>query len=655
MTESYTLNVNADMRYYIDEDTVINGSSLIDTIVKYNDIKMDLYNALYDKKYLNAGPLANGTAYSAYLKGKYKINDYYCAAINSEAAAALSAQDKLYKSAIEAKEADIEARKAKLADTLEQLKKKLEIKVSVLNYLCKNGKEWIKPYPSCSLSVKNGIISGFNIDPEPINDYEYRLDGQIRNLKNRCSMLKEGLICAERKLEKMESGNPPRIVFGGRGLYRKKDMPGTDMKEWKTVFFDARHRSVTLPGRHDSKYGNYLVKYDYMTTTDESGNTIKIGTLSVSCMDGKTAVFKDFSLARYSDIFLSMFKSGIERDKRESICYCFQLRRDRDGRQYLIPSVILHPENKYQNYDFVDGCVSMDLNYDHFALSNIGPDGKLIDTKIIPFDIEGKTSGQITDLIGRKMSIVGKYCEDLHKCLVMEDLDTTDSKTGMRYGNRTANRKKSTFAYNKMKSSAMAQGFKRQFTVYTIDPAYTSVAGKFLYMRKFGISIHEAASYTVGLVGMGRLDLCSPPEELIAMLPKKKEASNSDPAQNADKLPENTAEPKKPVANPTTQETSNTGKKKKPVSEWHTVEKNPVVVKISDSIKYTYGSQWRSISSASKGIRTHGFYLKVCQKDWTGRKRHTIKNYFAIIKQKDQELLEKQQQSNHEKNNRKPV
>ena len=65
--------INSDKRYYLDKKTIENAASLLETMRVFNDAKMDLYNALYDQKYLNAGPLLDH-AYPVFLKEKYKTN-----------------------------------------------------------------------------------------------------------------------------------------------------------------------------------------------------------------------------------------------------------------------------------------------------------------------------------------------------------------------------------------------------------------------------------------------------------------------------------------------------------------------------------------------------------------------------------------------------
>ena len=55
----------------------------------------------------------------------------------------------------------------------------------------------------------------------------------------------------------------------------------------------------------------------------------------------------------------------------------------------------------------------------------------------------------------------------------------------------------------------------------TLHPAYTSQMGKFLFMRRYGMSIHQAAAYTIGLVGMGLYDKLAPDLRMLNLLKTK--------------------------------------------------------------------------------------------------------------------------------------
>lgn len=497
-----TRTVNSDMRYYLDEDTIVHHESIIDTITRFNDMKIALYNALYDMRFLQTGPLCTQT-YSSWMKEAYGTNDYYNCAVYAYANGALASQKELKKLYLKGMERDLSARNAKIKSVQEQLDKKLAVKASLKTYITEH--RWIIPYRYCRITVsgKNVRLPGNKV--VPVDLYERRVETDIRKRKTQLALLEEARKRAASKRDAMKDHDPRRIVFGSKKRYRQKDSGEIDMTRWKQEFFHARHSAMSLPGRHTSKDCNFLVA---MRGTD----------LIVKCMDGKEAIFKDFRLPRYQDIFEDMLSAPPT--ERRPVCYNFQIRCDEDGRKYLIVSVTLILENRYCNESLEDGCIAIDLNYDHVAVSDINKDGDRIGGTVFYFDPEAKTNCQISEDIGRMMAKVGRYCADHKKALVMEDLDTTISKNGLRYGPAKRNRHASIFAYRKMTACIENQSYKQSFGILKIDPAYTSQMGKFLFMRKFGLSIHVSASYAIGLKGMGLIDRLKPDQRLIALLPK---------------------------------------------------------------------------------------------------------------------------------------
>ncbi|WP_243526214.1 IS200/IS605 family accessory protein TnpB-related protein [Bacillus pseudomycoides] len=133
--------------------------------------------------------------------------------------------------------------------------------------------------------------------------------------------------------------------------------------------------------------------------------------------------------------------------------------------------------------------------------------------------ILGKSTGQITKIIEAEAIRLVDLAERYNKLIVIEKLDTTQSKTGDRYGNKRANRMKSMFAHEKMTSAILSRADKRGVAVFQVNPAYTSIAGKMKYMRKFGISIHQSAAFTIGRRGLGYKEKV--PGVLQAYIPNK--------------------------------------------------------------------------------------------------------------------------------------
>lgn len=501
-----TRTINADKRYYLDEDTITNADSLIDTIRRFNDIQMQMYNLLYEKKYMDSGILT-GQTYSKWCKDTFGTNDYYNCAVYTRASGMLSAQKELRTLYIRTKETDLKARDTKIKATGQQLAKKQAVKDSLVLYI-RTGK-WKTPYAGCQTRVSGKNVKLPGNKTVPIETYEYKIETDIRRLKTRLKLFTSARDRAQSKLDNLKGHPPKRIVFGSKKTYSRKDKDDMDIAAWRQAFYDKRHSSMTLPGRHTSKDCNFLVKK-------------RKDALAITCMDGSQTILSDFKLARDNDIWLSMLAAKPE--DRKPVCYNFQLKRGHTGRLYLIPSVTLILENRYCNESLEDGCVSIDLNYDHVTLTDIDKDGNRISGETLKFNPEHKTSGQISNEIGRIMSKVGKYCEDHKKPLIMEDINTTIAKHGMKYGNAKGNRHASVFAYRKMTACLENQSYKRSFGILKINPAYTSQIGKILYMRKLGISVHAAASYVIGLKGMGILEkLLSMPELTERLTPSLKE------------------------------------------------------------------------------------------------------------------------------------
>ena len=125
--------INSDKRYYLDENTIENAASFLQTMRVFNDAKIDLYNALYDQKYLASGPLIDH-AYPVFLKEKYKTNDYYNAAIYTAASGSISSQKELKKYYGTTITADLKTRDEKIQMIQEALDKKKETRIEELTF-----------------------------------------------------------------------------------------------------------------------------------------------------------------------------------------------------------------------------------------------------------------------------------------------------------------------------------------------------------------------------------------------------------------------------------------------------------------------------------------------------------------------------------------
>ncbi len=497
-----TRTIYGNKRYYLDENNIINQEAMLYTFQRYNDAKMTFYNVRYAEKFQKTGPLME-TAYSKWLKEKFQINAYYQAALYTDVNGILSSQTELKYLYIKNAKEELKNKQLKIKSLQEMLDKKNSIKASIKQYLM-TGK-WKKPYPLCKIVVHGKSCTLFSGKQFLVKDYERIVEADIRKLKHRIKMIQESCKRKEHKKQCLMDHEPLKVLFGSRKRYRQKDQNDVDLQKWKEDFYFQRHHTFSLPGRHDARGGNFLAK-------------LVNGNLMVTGIDGRCFTFLNFQLARLNEEYQKLLlATGKE---RKAVCYNFTLHKDKKGRKYVLVSAIIPLENKYVNDSFASGCVSMDLNADHVALADLDEHGNYLSSKVIPFWLEGKTSGQVSEILGRVMAKVGGFCTERKKPLVMEDINLTLKRNGLKYGGKKRNRRISLFAYRKMTAYLYNQSFKQGFAVFQVDPAYTSQMGKHLFMRKYGISIHEAAAYAIGLKGMGMLSLLLPQKQMYDLLPK---------------------------------------------------------------------------------------------------------------------------------------
>ncbi|GKU85305.1 IS200/IS605 family accessory protein TnpB-related protein [Niallia sp. NCCP-28] len=188
------------------------------------------------------------------------------------------------------------------------------------------------------------------------------------------------------------------------------------------------------------------------------------------------------------------------------------------GDYYIFKCFVDVQEKENKNFSRVDGLLGLDLNVDHMAWSNINSKGQLIKSGVFSFDLEGKSSGQTTKIIENKAVVLVDLAAKLNKPIALEKLDTTKSKVSHAYGNKKANKAMSLFAYNKMISAIKNRAEKMGVAVFEVNPAYTSQIGKVKYMKRLGISIHQA-SYVIARRAMGYKEKLPP--VLHSLLPEK--------------------------------------------------------------------------------------------------------------------------------------
>jgi IS605 OrfB family transposase len=427
------------------------------------------------------------------VKKKFGVNDYVANSIVRESQALLKAQTELNKLYI--KQTD---------EKIKKIKKKLKKERSFLTTLrkikesCIKGNLWFPKNRNYALH-SSGLVSLElkNCSLIWVNTYlfEHRyLDVTIKRLKAKIGRLEHRLFRLEGKKEKLTT-HISSVVFGSKKLFKhqftKKEFV-QDHQSWKELFLAARNKQVLISGRKDSASGNFV--FTYQTDTHD---------LHMTSLSGKVVTFSNvvfpYGQEQVDNAVLHQRNCKDKKTNGKPISWSVE----DHGDYYIIKCLLDVEEEVIVNFSTSDGVIGVDCNVDHFAWTDVSKDGNFLESGKFSFSLDKKTTGQSTKILEAEAIALVDLAVKKNKPIVMEVIDTTLSKTGDAYGNKKANRLKSVFAYRKMAQAIESRAQKMGVAIMIVNPAYTSIIGKLKYMRKFGISIHQAASYTIGRKGLG--------------------------------------------------------------------------------------------------------------------------------------------------------
>ncbi|OPX91709.1 MAG: hypothetical protein A4E53_00659 [Pelotomaculum sp. PtaB.Bin104] len=304
---------------------------------------------------------------------------------------------------------------------------------------------------------------------------------EIKRLKNTISQIRHSINIMKARLKRMES-RLPGITFGTKRLFRAQFTKyWYDCGRWKAEWRSARLKSFKVVGRLDAACGNFVFKYRPDAKT-----------LDIVLSKDRTITVKD--------VYFPYGQGLLEAVLNTRAPVTWEITDH--GEYYIFKAMFTPPEVK-RNYFTGDGVIGYDKNYDHIAWAETDGEGNLLRRGKIPFNLEGKTTGQVNKILEAAAIGLVKIAREAHKPLVGEELDTSNSKTKLKYGSKERNRKISRFAYQKMDRSIESRATKEGVGLILKDPAYTSMIGKMKYMRAFGVPIHIAAAYVIGRRRLG--------------------------------------------------------------------------------------------------------------------------------------------------------
>ena len=143
------------------------------------------------------------------------------------------------------------------------------------------------------------------------------------------------------------------------------------------------------------------------------------------------------------------------------------------------------------------GALGIDVNADHLALTLIDADGNPVMTLRVPLVTYGCSSQQARARIGDAVKQVIRIAQAAGVMIVIEKLDFTAKKRGMKDQGVRYARMLSSLAYRAILDAVKARAFDAGIQVQEVNPAYTSIIGKQKFARRYGLSNHGAAALAI--------------------------------------------------------------------------------------------------------------------------------------------------------------
>ncbi len=329
---------------------------------------------------------------------------------------------------------------------------------------------------------------------------------EIQELRFALHQHKRRLAILETKLAKARSqADDPTICFGSKKLFRGQfDLHGNgyaDHAKWLGAWKAARSAQFTLDGNSSMSGGNQFARlrlrgkgrFDLELRLPKAlahlaTRTFKVSGQTIACVD-----FRGLSFNHGNEVI----EQALTNHKPVTVKFL------RDAKSWKVMVSVDHA-TEWKKPNFSAGALGVDLNAGHVSAALVDRDGNPVEVFNFPCVTYGKTSDQLQDAIRKVAAEIASLADRLGVPVVCEQLDFSEKKKTLKDAKdaRYA-RMLSSFAYSAF-SKALACACARQgVALRRVNPAYTSIIGRVKFARRYGLSVHEAASVTIARRAMG--------------------------------------------------------------------------------------------------------------------------------------------------------
>jgi len=265
----------------------------------------------------------------------------------------------------------------------------------------------------------------------------------------------------------------PKLIFGGRKAWEELKAGKITKEQW------TKKRDGKIYSRGEKTHnGNLNIRI--------IGNTLRI-TVGIR----KWVNYKLFIPEKFRQELNTLLANG----------QAYNIRLKRKDNNHFKVMIDYQINDSISIVGFTNGVIGIDTNPDRIALANVSSDGNLIESKTIVSQrlLYARANKRDHD-VGCLVKDVINYAKEHNKGIVFENLKFEKDKSD---GNKKCNRTRSNFVWKKFLMLLERKCIENGIQYKKVNPAYTSIIGKYKYRWMHKITIHESAAYVIGRRGLG--------------------------------------------------------------------------------------------------------------------------------------------------------
>jgi IS605 OrfB family transposase len=350
---------------------------------------------------------------------------------------------------------------------------------------------------------KERLISGLRkklgkFDTTTPGENHVKSEDKRESISAKIEQLNEEVVVLEGHIE---NSTIPKVIFGGRENFEKRVNGKLSNADWKNL----RNNKLYSRGDKSKEGGNLntrIVIDNEGFDTSRSALSSKLNSTSKS-FSLSVAISHKVEKPKTAPRVCGKLWVDVRHQERlrehleDGGIYSIELIRGRDNKYRV--HITFDELLPYQVVSFKNGACGVDLNPDGIALTETSSCGNLISSEWIALpELTYSNKNQRDNLIGETATEVVRIATSLGKGLVIESLNFVKKNKGKQF-----NRMSHNFVYRRLLESIERKAKKCGVALKKVNPAYTSVIGKYKYATLYGLSFHQAAAFVIARRGLG--------------------------------------------------------------------------------------------------------------------------------------------------------